>query len=190
MYCSNVSWQSCLNPRNLHFEIRVTRVSRRENHKSRIKKRETRNFRICKLERILRKLFILQRKNNSHSHASLSHIKWFTQAGEGSRDRRRGWGLNLMYGTSHNFLPSPTPSFLVTGISRVPAFLFPPHPHTHCSWEVSGHGSKPLLCLQWQIQEEGLGVPDPLPPISPSYFFTTCLTLKFLHQQDRISLFN
>ena len=40
--------------------------------------------------------------------------------------------------------------------------------------------------LQWRIQGEGPGDPDPLPAIRPD----ACLRLKFLHRQVRISLFN
>ena len=48
--------------------------------------------------------------------------------------------------------------------------------------------------VQWRIQGEGPGDPDPAvppPPPPPSPFRPeTCLRLKFLHRQDRVSLFN
>ena len=44
-----------------------------------------------------------------------------------------------------------------------------------------------FVIIQWRIQGEGPGGPDPAPPpIWPD----ACLRLKFLHRQDRVSLFN
>ena len=45
-------------------------------------------------------------------------------------------------------------------------------------------GVRDVFLLQWQTQGEGPGAPPP-PPIRPD----ACLRLKFLHRQDRISLF-
>ena len=42
-------------------------------------------------------------------------------------------------------------------------------------------------CVQWRIQGEGLGGPDP--PL-PSDLTLNCLRMQFVHRQDRISLFN
>ena len=42
-------------------------------------------------------------------------------------------------------------------------------------------------CVQWRIQGEGPGDPDP--PL-PSDLTLNCLRMQFLHRQDRISLFN